>query len=127
MRILIVDDEKSLLQQLEQILLQERYIVETASNGEMALDKIFESSFDLIILDIMMPKVDGVKVLKTIRNLEKGKGIQPGEGAKVVMTTALGETEYVHQAFHLGCEAYAAKPIDTDKLLSVIRKLGLIE
>ena len=63
MRILIVDDEYSLLQQLQQILESQRYIVETAMDGEEALDKLFETPFDLIILDIMMPKIDGLTVL----------------------------------------------------------------
>ena len=82
--------------------------------------------YDLICLDIMMPKVDGVKVLKTIRDLENENGIAPENRAKVVMTTALGETSYVQQAFDIGCEAYASKPIDVEKLVKVMEKLGLI-
>lgn len=82
--------------------------------------------YDLICLDIMMPKVDGVKVLQTIRNLEKESGISLTERAKVIMITALGETEYVKQSFEIGCEAYAAKPVDTEKLVEVMRKLGLL-
>lgn len=81
--------------------------------------------YDLICLDIMMPKVDGVKVLKAIRDLETQKGILPERRVKVIMTTALGETELVKTAFEYGCEAYASKPIDTEKLLEVIHKLGL--
>ncbi|SPF42543.1 hypothetical protein SBF1_2630001 [Candidatus Desulfosporosinus infrequens] len=45
---------------------------------------------------------------------------------KVIMTIALTETDYVNQAFEIGCEAYAAKPIDTNKMLEVIKKLGLV-
>ncbi len=82
--------------------------------------------YDLICLDIMMPKVDGVKALQAIRDYEKQKGILPEKRSKVIMTTALAETEYVHHAFEIGCEAYAAKPIDTGKLVEVIKKLGLI-
>ena len=74
-----------------------------------------------------MPKVDGVKVLKTIRELEKEHKISSRKtSAKVIMITALGETEYVHKSFDLGCEAYAAKPINTEKLLEVMAKIGLI-
>ena len=83
--------------------------------------------YDLVCLDIMMPKVDGVKVLKTIRSLEKENGITPENRVKVIMITALGETEYVQKAFEIGCEAYAAKPVDTDKLVQVMEKLGLLQ
>jgi len=83
--------------------------------------------YDLVCLDIMMPKVDGVKVLKTIRSLEKENGIAPADRVKVIMITALGETEYVQKAFEIGCEAYAAKPVDTDKLVQVMEKLGLLQ
>jgi two-component system chemotaxis response regulator CheY len=83
--------------------------------------------YDLICLDIMMPKVDGIKALKTIRELETQKGIVNEKRAKIIMTTALAETNYVQNSFDYGCEAYAAKPIDTVKLVEVIKKLGLIE
>lgn len=83
--------------------------------------------YDLVCLDIMMPKVDGVKVLKTIRQLERQNGILPEERSKVIMVTALGETNYVHQSFELGCDAYAAKPLDIDQLVKVMEKLGLAQ
>ncbi|MFZ5986040.1 MAG: response regulator [Bacillota bacterium] len=82
--------------------------------------------YDLICLDIMMPKVDGVKVLKAIRDLEKQKGVLPEKRAKVIITTALSEAGFVHAAFEYGCEAYAAKPIDTAKLVETMEKMGLI-
>lgn len=83
--------------------------------------------YDLICLDIMMPKVDGVKVLKTIRELEKKNGVKAGDRAKVIMTTALAETSYVQHSFEIGCEAYAAKPINTEKLIEVMKKLNIID
>ena len=83
--------------------------------------------YNLVCLDIMMPKVDGVKVLKHMKDLETQKGILPEKRAKIIMTTALAETQIVQSAFDLGCDAYAAKPINTDKLLEVLQKLGLID
>lgn len=83
--------------------------------------------YDLICLDIMMPKVDGVKVLKAIRDLETQKGVLPEKRAKIIMTTALSEAQLVQTAFEYGCEAYASKPIDTKKFVDVMGKLGLIE
>lgn len=74
-----------------------------------------------------MPKVDGVKVLKAIREFENKLELKSEERVKVIMTTALAETDYVNQAFDIGCEAYAAKPIDTNKLIEVIKKIGLLK
>ena len=82
--------------------------------------------YDLICLDIMMPKVDGVKVLKAIRDLEVQKGILPEKRSKVIMTTALSEAQFVQTAFEYGCDAYASKPIETEKLTQVLKKLELI-
>lgn len=82
--------------------------------------------YDLVCLDIMMPELDGIKVLKMIRDIEKQKGIAASRYTKIIMTTALNDAEYVMGAFKTGCEAYAAKPIDTQKLLEVMKKLHLI-
>jgi len=82
--------------------------------------------YDLICLDIMMPKVDGVKVLQHIKDLETQTGMLPEKRSKIIMTTALAETQFVQNAFDIGCDAYAAKPIDTEKFLDVLLKLGLI-
>lgn len=84
-----------------------------------------KNQYDLICLDIMMPKVDGVKALKAIRDLEAQTGVPPEKRAKVIMTTALAETQLVQDAFEIGCEAYAAKPIDIEELADVLQELGL--
>jgi two-component system, chemotaxis family, chemotaxis protein CheY len=81
--------------------------------------------YELICLDIMMPELDGVKTLKTIRDIESQKGVEESKRAKIIMTTALNDTESVSYALGAGCEAYAAKPIDTKKLVEVMKKLGL--
>lgn len=82
--------------------------------------------YDLVCLDIMMPKVDGVKVLKAIRDYETQTKVPSEKKAKVIMISALADTQYVHNAFEIGCEAYAAKPVDIEKLISVMKKLDLI-
>ncbi|MGD1820078.1 MAG: response regulator [Pleomorphochaeta sp.] len=81
--------------------------------------------YDLICLDIMMPKVDGIKVLKIIRDLEIQNNIGNDKKAKIIMTTALGETEVVKAALEYDCDAFASKPIDVEKLLEVIKKIGI--
>lgn len=82
--------------------------------------------YQLICLDIMMPNLDGIKTLKAIRDIEKQKEIVNTDRAKIIMTTALNEKENVYTAFGSGCEAYAAKPIDIQKLTEVLEKLKLI-
>lgn len=99
-------------------------------NGIEAIDAYMiafkeKEPYDLICLDIMMPKIDGIKVLKTIRDLEVQNEVK--EKVKIIMTTALGETEVVEDSFDKGTDAYASKPIDLDKFLEVIRNFGLIE
>lgn len=85
-----------------------------------------EAPYHLICLDIMMPKVDGIKTLKAIREFERQHGIVQEDRTKVIMTTALAETQIVHAAFDYGCHAYATKPVDTRKLTEVLEKLGFI-
>jgi len=102
-----------------------------AMNGMEAIDLALVSleqknPYTLICLDIMMPKVDGIKALKTIRELEK-KYLSNGENpAKIIMTTALNDKETVEEAYKYGCEAYAWKPIDVEKFDEVLKKLELI-
>lgn len=80
--------------------------------------------YDLVCVDIMMPKVDGVKVLQVIRDLERQKNIPEEKRSKIIMTTALNDVELVHSLFEYGCEAYATKPIDIKKLEKVMEKFG---
>ncbi len=85
-----------------------------------------KSYYDLICLDIMMPEVDGIKALKTIRRLEDENQVPKENRAKIIMTTALNNTEKIFDSYNSGSEAYAVKPIDTDKLVDVMKKLDLI-
>lgn len=131
MKILIAEDDLASRRFLAKFLSQYGE-VDLVVDGIEALDAYLitvkdNDPYDLICLDIMMPKVDGVKVLKAIRDFETKQGVAPDQRVKVIMTTALAETDFVNQAFAIGCEAYAAKPIDTNKMLEVIKKLGLLE
>ena len=131
MKILIAEDDLASRRFLSKFLAQYGE-VDQVVDGLEALDAYLmatkeKAPYDLICLDVMMPKVDGVKVLKAIRDFETKQGVVSEQRVKVIITTALAETDYVNQAFEIGCEAYAAKPIDTNKLIEVIKKLGLIE
>ena len=90
----------------------------------MALEE--KKPYELICLDIMMPKLDGIKVIKVIRDLEVQNSIAEEHRAKIMMTTALSETDVVQTAFEYGCNAYASKPIDINKFIDVMGRLGLI-
>ncbi|HEX3028283.1 MAG TPA: response regulator [Clostridia bacterium] len=91
----------------------------------LALDE--KNPYNLVCLDIMMPKMDGLKALQAIREIEKQNFVEDDKKVKVIMTTALNETQDVFGAFDSGCEAYAAKPINTEKLVEVMEKLGLVK
>ncbi len=115
MRILIADDDDPLLEQLQTVLETQRYLVETAKNGQEALDRIFQNPFDAVILDIMMPTIDGLTVLKEMR--------KAGDKTPVLMLTAKGDVEDKVRGLDLGADDYLAKPFSLDELLARIRSL----
>ena len=130
MRILIAEDDRISRTFMKEFM-KEYGQCDVAVDGMEALDLFMdavkkEDSYRLICLDIMMPKVDGLKVLRVIRAMEKQHDVPQEKRARILMTTALADLDYVDQAFKLGADGYAAKPIDTDKITEVIRNMGLI-
>jgi DNA-binding response OmpR family regulator len=115
MKILVVDDEPDLLEHLRETLTSQKYDVDTADNGESALDKLFDNLYDLIILDIMLPKVDGLVILREIRkaNIE----------TPVLMLTAKGTVEDKIKGLDYGADDYLAKPFAVAELMARIRSL----
>ncbi|WP_099468753.1 response regulator [Konateibacter massiliensis] len=129
MRILVAEDDFVSRKFIYKVLSQYGEC-DLVVDGLEALDAFLMSMKDknpyqLICLDIMMPKVDGVKVLKNIRDYEEQKEVEPENRSKIIMTTALAETQFVQEAFEIGCNAYAAKPIDIGKFEEVLEKLGI--
>ena len=92
---------------------------------EMAMED--EEPYDLICLDIMMPGVDGYEALKAIRKMEEERDVPESDRVKIIMTTALNDGRNVTKAFSLGCVSYAGKPIDKEKFLNELEKLGLVK
>ena len=131
MRILIVEDDfvgRMLLQRF----LSPYGVVDIAVDGGEALvafDLAWEERmpYDLICLDIMMPKMDGQHVLKKIREAESCRGVQGHAGVKIVMTTALGDKLNVLSAFKAQCDGYIVKPLDKEKVLKELSGLGIIQ
>ncbi len=129
MRILVVEDDPTSRMVLENFLAKVGE-VSSAADGEAGLKAVEEAflegrRFDLICLDIMMPKFDGQMVLKGIRELEARNGIDEGIQSKIVMTTALGDKENFVEALPR-CDAYLTKPIDLSKLMFYISKFGFL-
>lgn len=115
MRILIVDDEPDIRDQLGRMLSGQKYSIDTAKDGEEALDKIFDHSFDLIILDIMLPERDGLSVLQEIR--------QAGIGIPVLMLTAKCDVDDKIKGLDQGADDYLAKPFSSAEVLARVRAL----
>ncbi|HKJ30852.1 MAG TPA: response regulator transcription factor [Balneolales bacterium] len=115
MKILVVDDDLDFLEQLRETLTSQKYDVDTADDGESALDKLFDNLYDLIILDIMLPKVDGLSILREIR---KAKVKTP-----VLMLTTKGSVEDKIKGLDYGADDYLAKPFAMAELMARIRSL----
>ena len=123
--ILVADDNSENLELLSKILTEKKFNVLTADNGLEALDKIYLEKPDLILLDIMMPKMDGHEVLRNIRQIESDNGLLLGRGSKIVMTTALSDKDTVMAAFRGQCDGYLVKPITKEAVQKALQKLGL--
>lgn len=113
-RILIVDDEKAVRESLEELLILEDYQVESAASGEKALEILGEKDIDLLLLDIKMPGVDGVEVMKQTKKYHPD--------TKVIVITGHGSLESAIEAIRSGAEDYLLKPYDTGDILASIGK-----
>ncbi|MDC0343160.1 phosphate regulon transcriptional regulator PhoB [Alphaproteobacteria bacterium] len=112
LRVLIVEDEKALVEILEYNFKKEGYVVDTASDGEIALDKIIFKAPDLIILDWMLPKLSGIELCKKVRSNKKIKNIP------IIMLTARGEEEDRLKGLEMGADDYVTKPFSINELLA---------
>lgn len=129
MRFLLIEDQKD-VRNLLKAFLAEFGTCEMAEDGieglSLVLKSIEEASpFDAIFLDIMMPKLEGQQVLQKIRELEEAKNILPPNNVKIIMASALGDSENVMEAFKSQADAYLVKPILREKLISTMKKAGL--
>lgn len=116
MRILIVEDEKQLSEALGAILEKHNYIVDRVFNGEDGLDYILSNIYDLVILDIMLPLMNGLDVLKKARK----EGIE----CPIILLTAKGEVSDKVAGLDCGADDYLPKPFYTEELLARIRALS---
>lgn len=116
MKILYVEDEKYMALAVAQVLKKNNYSIDLAHDGEIGLDLAMSGLYDIVILDIMLPKMSGINILREMRK----KGIE----APVILLTAKGETEDKVTGLDSGADDYLAKPFQTEELLARLRALG---
>jgi DNA-binding response OmpR family regulator len=116
-RILIADDEPNIVLALEFLMKKEGYEVQTVSDGEEALRTIEKSPPDLILLDIMMPKLDGYEVCQRIRSDPSMKDIV------IIMLTAKGREVEREKGLALGADFYITKPFSTREVVQKVREV----
>jgi DNA-binding response OmpR family regulator len=114
-KILIVDDEPNILLSLEFLFKKEGYKVFIARDGEEAMDIIEESDPELVILDIMMPKVDGYEVCRYLKKNHKD--------VKVIFLTAKSKHQDIQKGMDLGADLYLTKPFSTKDLVNKVKTL----
>lgn len=130
MRVLIVEDD-FIGSRLMKKFLEAECFCHLAFDGKEAIEA-FEAAlkegkpYDLLFLDIMMPEVNGIDVLKTIRSVEEKRGIAPDKGVKVIMTTAMNDADVIMESFNARCDGYIVKPIRKEQLFEEIQNLGLL-
>ncbi len=116
-KILIVDDEPNIVLPLQFLMEQNNYQVTIASSGEEAIEKIMQFSPDLILLDIMLPGIDGYEVCEIVRLHPKWKHM------KIIFLTAKGRDVDVAKGLVLGADAYIIKPFANSEVVDKVKKL----
>jgi DNA-binding response OmpR family regulator len=115
--ILIVDDEPSIVVPIQFLMEQQGFSVLVAENGEDALDAIYKYKPDLILLDIMLPRIDGYEVCEIVRLNPEYRKI------KIIFLTAKGREVEIAKGLALGADAYITKPFSNTELVAKVKEL----
>jgi len=115
-KILVVDDDILVLEALEELLKSSGYEVRVATRGQEALEILEKEHFDLLILDVVMPKMTGFDVCCEVRKRDDTMST-----VKIIMLTAKTDARSDEIRKECGCDLYLTKPIDPDKLMELIR------
>ncbi len=113
--ILLLEDDTLFAQTLEDFLEEEGFAVDLAADGEEALCRSYERRYDLLLLDINVPQIDGLEVLSEIRRRQ--------DRTPAIFLTSFRDQEHLHRAFGEGADDYLKKPVDLDELLLRIKAL----
>jgi len=116
-KILIVDDEPSIIVPVQFLMEQNGYDVMVAFSGEEAMEIIAENKVDLILLDIMLPVIDGFEVCQRVRENSQWNNI------KIILLTALGSDANVEKGLSLGADAYITKPFSNIEIVNKVKQL----
>lgn len=116
-RILLVDDEPNILLAIEFLLKKEGYTIKKAFDGQQALEKVLSFHPDIVVLDVMMPGLDGFEVARRIRNMPDC------ENVRIIFLTAKGTKEDKLKGYGSGGEFYLTKPFDNDELVRVVNEV----
>ena len=115
LKMLCVDDNPDLRKSLQEQFLAEEFDVETAEDGFTALERIKHTHYDIILLDMVMPNMDGIAVLKEMKKLNRY--------TNVIMLTAVNDVPTAIECVRLGAKDYISKPYDPEELLHVVIKV----
>ena len=116
-KILIADDEPNIVISLEFLMKQKGYVVRVVNDGEAALAAVAEFAPDLILLDVMMPRMSGYDLCQKLRENPAWQGI------RVIMLSAKGRDVEVTKGMAVGADAYVTKPFSTKDLLARVREM----
>ena len=114
-RVLIVDDSEFMRMVLKNILKEQGYQIIETSDGSEAIEQFKVEKPDLVLLDIIMPKKDGVAVLGSLKQINSG--------VNVIMITAVGQEQIVEECEKLGAKGYIVKPFDEKQVLDAVKKV----
>lgn len=131
MRVLIVDDDYSSRRILQKMLspFGEIFVAVDGDESVRAFASAWQEQepFDLVLMDSIMPKMEGNEAVKRIRSVENKLGVGDQERAKVLMISSQAERETVVQSLEVGADWYLVKPVDRAKLMEELVKLGLVD
>jgi two-component system alkaline phosphatase synthesis response regulator PhoP/two-component system response regulator VicR len=117
-KILVCDDERHIVRLIQVNLERQGYQVTTAFDGKEGLEKIRAEKPDLVVLDVMMPYMDGFEVLKTIRREPET------ENLPVIMLTAKAQDKDVFEGYHYGADMYLTKPFNPMELVAFVKRIS---
>ncbi len=115
MKMLVVDDEEYICEILHEFLSLQGYQVDTAANGEDALKKYEADRPEVVLLDIRMPGIGGIDILRRIKEIDSRVGI--------IMLSAFGDEETVNEVLQMGADYYLQKPVEFERLMEILTSL----
>jgi DNA-binding response OmpR family regulator len=115
LKMLCVDDNEDLRESLKEQFVTENFEVDTANDGDIALELIKKNHYDIVLLDVKMPRMDGLTVLKEMRKLNKNP--------HVIMLSAVNDLPTAKECVSLGAKDYISKPYEPEELLHVVIKV----